>query len=154
MEDAAGDELTAVVVRRDAQRDLALLQTAPHGLPVARVATSAPEVGEDAYVIGGSNWSLPVTRGEVTGVLDECRDGVLDVQTTAAMDGGDSGGPLVDSSGTVLGINKSGFDDGSASATSYAEVREFLALPESAFDQDGYLVRPEDRDDGYCEYVE
>ncbi len=152
--DADGRELTAAVVRQDAQRDLAVLVTAPHGLPVADIAESAPRRGDPVHAVGGSDWSEPISSGVVTGVRDACRDGVEDVLTNAAIDHGDSGGPLVDASGTLVGINTGGFDGGDGTATSFAEVREFLALPDSAFDSQGYLVRPADRDDGFCRYVD
>ncbi len=152
--DADGNELTAVVVRQDAQRDLAVLETEPHGVPIATIAATEPSRGDKAYAVGGSNWFKPITAGVVTGVRDKCGDGVEDVTTTAKINPGDSGGPLVDDLGQVVGISTSRFDNGEGSATSSAEIRDFLALADNSFDSDGYLVRPSDRDDGYCHYVD
>ncbi len=151
--DRNGNMLDGVVTRRDAQRDLAVVDTGDHGLPIAQIRSDNPGTGEYSWVIGASDWSDPITRGRVTDVTDSCNDGVIEVETSAELEQGDSGGPLVDQQGQVIGINKSNWLDGGVggSTTAASEIHAFLAMDASRFDSDGYSVRPEDRNDGYCQ---
>ncbi len=151
-----GRSFDGSVIRRDAQTDLAVVETAPHGLPVAELLLANPAAGDGSWVIGASDWyNAPITSGRVLEIADECRDGVLEVLSSADVRSGDSGGPMVDERGRVMGITKSApAEGGGGSATAVSEIHSFLAADPSTLDGDGYLTRPEDRYEGNCRYVD
>jgi len=106
-----GRKLTARVLGRDEQLDLAVIQVPRQGLPVAQRADSDRlEVGQTAIAVGDPlGLERTVTRGVVSAThrrLNDSRTGLEDmIQTDAAINPGNSGGPLIDSSGRVIGIN-------------------------------------------------
>jgi S1-C subfamily serine protease len=111
---ATGDTLSAVVLGRDPELDIAVLKVDRSGLPVADLGDSADlQVGDDVIAIGNA-LALPggptVTRGIIS-ALDRtiANSGVrLEnmIQIDAAINPGNSGGPLVNSRGEVVGINR------------------------------------------------
>ena len=98
------------VIGADPARDLALIRaSAPIRGYHFRLATGAPQLGEDVSALGFPlGLPLTVTRGSVSGngrtiPIDGLRRRDL-VQTDAAVNPGNSGGPLIADDGTVVGL--------------------------------------------------
>lgn len=108
-----GREFGATVVARNPDLDLALLQIAVGGLPVAAVADSRHvRIGEWVFAIGNP-WGARdvVTHGIVNG-FGKVGLGIRDnhriteyVRSDVALAPGNSGGPLLNARGEVIGIN-------------------------------------------------
>jgi S1-C subfamily serine protease len=107
---ADGRRLPAGVVGADAAVDIAVLQVAATGLPVARLHSGRLKVGQLVVAIGnpyGLSWT--VTAGVVSALGRELPLGpnhaLRDlIQTDVPINPGNSGGPLVDAQGRVVGI--------------------------------------------------
>lgn len=111
----------------DESRDLALVKIAASNMPTLQLSVAKNEhVGNDVIVVGsphGLEWSVS------KGILSSIRsmDGVVCLQTDAAMNSGNSGGPLIHlPTGTVIGINTAvdSSADGIGFAISADEVRK------------------------------
>jgi S1-C subfamily serine protease len=103
---AAGENVTARVLQRDDETDLALLRV-PEPRPSQAVLPLASSrearIGQEVYAIGSPlGLQNTVTRGIVSALRRA--GGVVLVQTDAAINPGNSGGPLVDRSGRVLAV--------------------------------------------------
>ncbi len=107
---ADGRRLPAAVVGADPAVDIAVLQVAATGLPVARLYGGRLKVGQLVVAIGnpyGLSWT--VTAGVVSALGRELPLGpnhaLRDlIQTDVPINPGNSGGPLVDAQGRVVGI--------------------------------------------------
>lgn len=103
---ARGESLTARVVQRHDESDLALLRTAeaPPGQAVLSLASSREaRVGQEVYAIGSPmGLQNTVTRGIVSALRQS--GPVVLVQTDAAINPGNSGGPIINRTGQVLAI--------------------------------------------------
>ncbi|MFO0881675.1 MAG: trypsin-like peptidase domain-containing protein [Gemmataceae bacterium] len=108
-----GTSLSARVVARDVEHDLALLKiNAPRPLPVMPLGTARDlQVGETVVAIGNAyGYDHTVTVGVVSAVG---RDVSLNkdvryrslIQTDASINPGNSGGPLVNMAGELVGVN-------------------------------------------------
>jgi len=97
--------LTATVLARDENRDLALLSSNAHSCaPLSLGDSSRAAVGQEIYTIGSPlGLSDTVTRGIIS-ASRTTTDGVHYLQIDAAINPGNSGGPLVDRNGDVLGV--------------------------------------------------
>lgn len=124
-----GTTLDGVVTKRDVARDLALIETEPHGLPTADVATSDPEVGEQVWAFGAPNDYVQISEGRVTSVHDDSGDGVREVETDTSVRPGNSGGPLVRGDGDIVGIVSYRYegDETFGYTIAASEIREFLS---------------------------
>jgi putative serine protease PepD len=100
----------ATVVGTDPATDIAVLKITATGLPAARLAASAPQIGDQVLAIG-SPFGL---SGTVTEGIISARGRTVDtpnapltnmLQTDAAINPGNSGGALVNDHGQVVGIN-------------------------------------------------
>jgi len=100
-----GQKMSARVVRRDRDHDIALLrvdQPLPNCLPLALGEVT---VGQDVFAVGspgGKDLAFSVSRGIVSGTREW--EGVRFLQTDASINPGNSGGPLLDRGGQVLGV--------------------------------------------------
>jgi len=100
----------ARVVAIDPHRDLSLLKTAEHGVPIKLGDSNKLEVGEIVLAIGSPLGLLEnsVTLGVVSAIgrTIASQDIVLEdvIQTDAAINPGNSGGPLVNLDGEVVGV--------------------------------------------------
>jgi putative serine protease PepD len=109
VETQEGRSYTAKVVRKDVQRDFAILafeeviQPFFSLIPIQHAGT--PEIGEGVVVIGSPLGS----KGTVTtGIVSQVHsDGVI--QLNASVNPGNSGGPVFDMQGRVFGIATSKF---------------------------------------------
>jgi S1-C subfamily serine protease len=107
---ADGRRLPAAVVGADPTVDIAVLQVAATGLPVAELHSGRLKVGQLVVAIGnpyGLSWT--VTAGVVSALGRELPLGpnhaLRDlIQTDVPINPGNSGGPLVDAQGRVVGI--------------------------------------------------
>jgi serine protease Do len=110
---ADGTSVSARVLARDAESDLALLKIdVGRPLPVMPLGTAADlMVGEDVLAIGNAyGYDHTVTVGVVSAVK---RDVTLNkevsykalIQTDAAINPGNSGGPLLNVNGELVGVN-------------------------------------------------
>ena len=107
---ADGRRLPAAVVGADPAADIAVLQVATTGLPVARLHSGRLKVGQLVVAIGnpyGLSWT--VTAGVVSALGRELPLGTNHalrdlIQTDVPINPGNSGGPLVDAQGRVVGI--------------------------------------------------
>ncbi|HEX3729625.1 MAG TPA: Do family serine endopeptidase, partial [Opitutaceae bacterium] len=107
-----GRDLTAKVVGRDPETDVAVIKVDAKNLPAITFADSAQvEVGDRVLAIGNPfGFGETVTSGIVSatgrqvGILDD-KKGLEDfIQTDAAINPGNSGGALVDIEGRLIGI--------------------------------------------------
>lgn len=108
----SGRELTAELVGRDGQTDLAVLKVSAQDLVPAEFGISDElTVGDEALAIGnplGEQLRGTLTNGIISAIN---RDVMVNgrvmtlIQTTAALNEGNSGGPLINGKGQVVGIN-------------------------------------------------
>jgi serine protease Do len=110
---ADGRELTAKVVGRDPQTDVAVIKVDAKDLPAITLADSSKiEVGDRVLAIGNPfGIGETVTSGIVSakdrrvGILEDVQGYESFIQTDAAINPGNSGGALVDVDGRLVGIN-------------------------------------------------
>jgi 2-alkenal reductase len=111
---AAGDTMSASVVGRAPNQDLAVVRLAGRGSlppPVAIGSSNDLKVGQAVFAIGnpfGLDQSL--TTGIISALKRRMptsggREVTDVVQTDAAINPGNSGGPLLDSAGRLIGVN-------------------------------------------------
>jgi serine protease Do len=104
-----GREMTARLVGRDVESDLAVLKVEGNDLPFVRLGSSANARAGDWVVAIGNPFGLggTVTAGIISSVQRITGVGSFDrfIQTDASINMGNSGGPLFDLSGNVIGIN-------------------------------------------------
>ena len=127
---------SAVVIKKDLKRDLALLKTNYQGVPVEFFEGELKQ-GEMVEALGhpkGRKFSL--TKGWVSAVREESSiysatgvGDVLYIQTDAAINKGNSGGPLFYKD-KVVGVNTQGLSkdstEGMNFAVHFSEVKKFL----------------------------
>ncbi len=103
---SSGPVMEAVLIRRDPQHDVALLQVKGASFKQCLPLRQDPiNVGEEVYAIGSplsKELSFSLTRGIVSGF--RMIEGVPLVQTDASVNPGNSGGPLVDKKGRLIAI--------------------------------------------------
>jgi S1-C subfamily serine protease len=111
---ANNQTVTAKVIGKDPDDDLALLKVNPDGLalvPLPLGDSSTVQVGDPTYAIGNP-FGLP--RSLTTGVVSALQRSIqapnnfeIDnvIQTDAPLNPGNSGGPLINAQGQVIGIN-------------------------------------------------
>jgi serine protease Do len=108
-----GRELTAKVVGRDPQTDLAVIKVDAKDLPAVTFAdTSKIEVGDRVLAIGNPfgigetvTSGIISAKGRRVGILADVEGYEDFIQTDAAINPGNSGGALVDVQGRLIGIN-------------------------------------------------
>jgi S1-C subfamily serine protease len=111
---ASNQTVTARVIGRDPDDDLALLKVSPAGLPLVPLPlgnSASVQVGDPTAAIGNP-FGLP--RSLTTGVVSALQRSIqapnnfaIDnvIQTDAPINPGNSGGPLLNAQGQVIGIN-------------------------------------------------
>jgi serine protease Do len=108
-----GRELTAKVVGRDPQTDLAVIKVDAKNLPAVTFADTAKiEVGDRVLAIGNPfgigetvTSGIVSAKGRRVGILADVEGYEDFIQTDAAINPGNSGGALVDVQGRLVGIN-------------------------------------------------
>ncbi|AZL59758.1 PDZ domain-containing protein [Tabrizicola piscis] len=105
--DRHGTEETALVIARDAVRDVAVIAVAP-GRTGLVLATDAVGLGDEVFALGaplGVEFTLTVGRISATARQVEITVPLRMLQHDAAVNPGSSGGPLVDIDGRLVGMN-------------------------------------------------
>jgi len=104
VETAEGQRVSAVVMKSQADADLAvLIVNRSAGLKPLPLRSTPLTVGDECYAFGApKGLSGTVTKGIVSAVRTV--KGVPLVQTDAAINEGNSGGPLIDREGNVIGV--------------------------------------------------
>lgn len=96
--------LTANLVSKDGERDLALLRTNARTCK-GLVLENNPRVGQEVFAIGSPlGLSNTITRGIIS-AFRETPAGIHYIQIDAALNPGNSGGPLITRSNSVVGVN-------------------------------------------------
>ena len=127
---------SAIVIKKDLKRDLALLKTNAKGKKVS-FFNGAIKQGSKVEALGhprGKKFSI--SQGIVSAIRNESSvynvsgtDNVLFIQTDAAINKGNSGGPLF-LGGKVVGVNTQGLSkktsEGMNFAVHFSEVQDFL----------------------------
>ena len=127
---------SAVIIKKDLKRDLALLKTNMSGVPV-KFHSGSLKQGEMVEALGhpkGRKFSL--TKGWISAIRKEnstysisSLPDVLFIQTDAAINPGNSGGPLFFED-KVVGVNTQGLhkdkSEGMNFAVHFSEVTKFL----------------------------
>ena len=128
---------SAIVIKKDLKRDLALLKTNFKGKPVIFYEGQLKQ-GEQVEALGhpkGRKFSL--TKGWISAIRKESggyssmnEKNVLFIQTDAAINPGNSGGPLYYKN-KVIGVNTQGLNknktEGMNFAVHFSEVNKFLS---------------------------
>ena len=157
--DRHGNEETALVIARDAVRDVAVLSVVP-GRRGLLVAQGVAGLGAEVFALGaplGVEFTLTEGRVSASDRQVEISVPILMLQHDAAVNPGSSGGPLVDAEGGLLGMN-SQIADGSrmfvgiAYAISAADLSRIVTglIDETLapFPALGLTARPVDRQVG------
>lgn len=104
VEDCHGSYLGRVI-KRDDQRDVALIRISGRASIVAELADDVPAIGDDLYV-SGAPWNVEnrslLTRGVVSKHAEV--EGLSYIYTDAGIAPGNSGGPVFNSDGKLVGI--------------------------------------------------
>ncbi len=108
-----GRELSAKVVGRDEQTDIAVIKVEAENLPAITFAdTAKTEVGDRVLAIGNPfgigetvTSGIVSAKGRRVGILADVQGYEDFIQTDAAINPGNSGGALVDVGGRLVGIN-------------------------------------------------
>ncbi|MEM3993140.1 MAG: trypsin-like peptidase domain-containing protein, partial [Desulfurococcaceae archaeon] len=127
---------SAKIVAMDPRRDLALLRTEEHGVPIKLGDSNKVEVGEIVLAIGSPLGLLEnsVTMGVISAVgrtLTTQEIAFEDViQTDAAINPGNSGGPLVNLEGEAIGVTTAiiPFAQGIGFAIPINTVKRFIEM--------------------------
>lgn len=103
-------ELEALLIGRDEETDLALIQVSPDNLTALPIADSdKSEVGDFVVAIGNAfGLKHTVTLGIVSAVGRSGISGGFEnlIQTDASINPGNSGGALINTRGELIGVNK------------------------------------------------
>ncbi len=99
------------LVDKDEKRDIALIRVKVFGKALLPVATTAPDVGSAAYVIGApEGLEFSITSGLLSQI--QIADGINHYQFSCPSSPGNSGGPLFNAQGQVTGVVSFQFREG------------------------------------------
>jgi serine protease Do len=144
---SGGRKVSAKLVGKDSQTDLAVLKINVENLPVAKFGNSSNvRIGDTAVAIGnplGEEFSGTVTVGVISALnrsIDVDGREYKVIQTDASINYGNSGGALCNEAGEVIGINslKINSAEGMGFAISINEARPII----QAIMKKGYVSRP------------
>jgi serine protease Do len=101
-----GRILDATVVKRNNERDVAVLLAKEVHLPALAVNTEKLSIGAEVFAIGSPK-DIKLSGTVTNGIISSYRElkKVEWIQSNAVINQGSSGGPLVDSKGSVVGIS-------------------------------------------------
>jgi len=100
-----GYTIVGDVVRKDSERDVALIKTQSEPPSPFSIRSAQVNVGEEVYAIGspfGGQLSETLTRGIVS--AERNLNDVKYIQSDVSINPGNSGGPLVDANGAVIAM--------------------------------------------------
>ncbi len=125
---ATGRELVGEVLKRDTERDVALIKTEGNKFVALPLAAGDASVGGEVTLIGsplGETLSGTVTRGIISAY--RTFNGKRFIQSDVSLLPGNSGGPLLDSDGKVIGIAVMGyFGAGGGRLNFFVPIQEAL----------------------------
>jgi len=134
-----GDIVSATIVGRDVNYDLAVLKVNQGNLtPISIGDSSAISIGDSAIAFGSPlGLSNTVTSGIISAlnrpVTTQQSGGINSyvdaIQTDAAINPGNSGGPLTDSSGNLVGVNSAIASTASSSTGQSGNIGLGFAIP-------------------------
>ncbi|MGE5505428.1 MAG: S1C family serine protease [Actinomycetota bacterium] len=112
----SGREMMGEVIRRHKLRDVALILVEEQGYPALPMRRGEPvRIGDEVFAIGAPlevKLSGTVTKGIVSAIRRDERDGQEMIQGDVSIHPGNSGGPLLDDKGNVIGIAVAGYTGG------------------------------------------
>lgn len=133
-----GDVVGATVAGRDPHSDVAVLRVEADLAPLSQATADGLRVGNLVLALGRPHHNPQATLGIVSAIGSGRMDGLI--QTDVIMYPGFSGGPLVDASGSVRGMNTSGFRHGASLAVATATIDAIVnTLLEHGKMKQGYL---------------
>lgn len=119
-----GETVSATLVGRDPNSDIAILRAEANGLTVPVWAEPAEvRVGHLALAVGRPGDDLQATLGVVSALSHRANENKYFVQTDVVMYPGFSGGPLIGVNGQVIGINSSALMRGVSLAVQTPTIR-------------------------------
>ena len=95
------------VIRKNVERDIALIEIDGSLKKYFSLSKSKPKQGDDIYVLGspfGDAFESTLTKGIISN-LNRKSQGLSYIQSDANIYTGNSGGPMIDTNGHVLGIS-------------------------------------------------
>lgn len=103
-----GKTVSATLVGRDPNSDIAVLRADAKGLTVPNWASAdAVRVGHLALAVGRPDDDLQATLGVISALMHSKEENKYFAQTDVVMYPGFSGGPLVSATGEIIGLNSS-----------------------------------------------
>jgi len=105
-----GAKMEGQVLKRDPQRDVALVKVDSSNTVPLQMRLDEPAIGNDVFAVGSPmdlKWAGTVTKGIVSSFREY--KGKRWIQSDTTINPGNSGGPLVDSQGRVVGISTLSF---------------------------------------------
>lgn len=138
-EEVGSSEYITIIVAKDKNRDLALLQIKDENIPYTIESPILPETmkvvrGETAYAVGNPRMlDASVTKGIISSVTRQFRvpwangEKVAFLQFDGGIVGGNSGGALYNVQGYMIGVPAAGAESTVGLAIPAMTVREFLS---------------------------
>lgn len=125
---SGGVSLKGIVQNVSKARDVALIEVNGAKLSSGRISSDRTQAAEDVFAIGSplqEQLSGTVTQGIVSG--DRMLDGLVFIQSDAAISPGNSGGPLINKQGEIVAISTAGFQ----SSGSQVGLNLFIPITEA-----------------------
>lgn len=110
---SGGISLSGKVIKKSKPRDVALIEISGVKLPSGSISNDDLSSAQKVLAIGSpidERLSGTVTQGIVSGT--RLIDGLLYIQSDAAISSGNSGGPLINQKGEIVGISTAGIQSG------------------------------------------
>ena len=99
------------LVDKDEKRDIAIIHVKVFGKKLLTLATTAPDIGSTAYVIGApEGLEFSITNGLLSQI--QVAEGINHYQFSCPASPGNSGGPLFNAQGQVIGVVSFQFREG------------------------------------------
>ena len=125
-----GEMVTATLVGRDPNTDIAVLRAETSGLTAPQWAeANEVKVGHLVLAVGRPEGDLQATLGVVSALSHNEAENKYFAQTDVVMYPGFSGGPLVNASGQVIGMNSSALMRGVSLTVQASTVRYVVESP-------------------------
>lgn len=130
----SGREVTGEVLRRHKGRDVALVLVEGNGFTALPIREAPAIVSEEVFAIGtprNRELTTTVSKGIVSAVRLDKRDGLERIQADVDIHGGNSGGPLLDASGNLIGISVAGYSSAGDFTKSSIGLNFFIPIADA-----------------------